>query len=122
MELPRVHKFSRGYYCPISSFTMVCNLQKPLYGLRQPSRQWYAKFSTFLITKEFQQSKADNSLFYKGYGSTYVALLMYADDIVLTGASLEGINLIKQNLSNEFKLKYLGKLQHFLGLEIATFS
>ncbi|XP_023735653.2 uncharacterized mitochondrial protein AtMg00810-like [Lactuca sativa] len=99
--------------------TLVCKLHKSSYGLRQASRQWYSKFSSFLISQGFIQSKADYSLFYKGVGKNYVALLVYVDDIVLTGASISEINAIKESLSNTFKLKDLGKLQHFLGLEIA---
>lgn len=51
-----------------------------------------------------------------------MALLFYVDDVVLTGAFIYEINLIKESLSNKFKLKDLGKLQHFLGLEIAMFE
>lgn len=100
----------------------MCKLYKSLYGLRHASRQWYAKLSSFLISQGFQQSKADYSLFYKGHGSNYIALLVYVDNIVLTCASLEGIHAIKQSLSNKFKLKDLGKLQHFYGLKIARSS
>lgn len=115
-------KLPQGYSCHSVSSNgkpFVCKLEKSLYGLRQASRQWYATFSSFLLSQGFTQSKADYSLFYKGKGSSYVALLVYVDDIVLTGASLHEIDSIKQSLSNKFKLKDLGKLQHFLGLEIA---
>ena len=71
------------------------------------------------MDEDFSQSKADYSLFYKGNGSSYVALLVYVDDIVITGASIEGINDLKQNLSQEFKLKDLGNLKMFLGIEVA---
>ena len=114
MQIPQ------GYSVPSSTTeTLVCKLQKSLYGLRQASRQWYSKFSTFLFTMGFTQSKSDYSLFFKGSGSTYVALLVYVDDIVITGASSEQIQLLKKALSDQFKLKDLGNLRHFLGLEIA---
>lgn len=44
---------------------------------------------------------------------------MYVDDIIITGSSQSGINLLKEKLRQEFKLKYLGSLGYFLGLEIA---
>lgn len=47
-----------------------------------------------------------------------MALLVYVDDIVLTAYSLTTINNIKQRSSDAFYLKDLGKLKHFLGLEI----
>lgn len=64
------------------------------------------------------RSKADYSLFYKGRGSTYVALLINVDNIVLTGASLKEINLFEDRLSVNFKLNDLDTLKRFLNLEI----
>ena len=115
----------QGYTPPQTSNTdspLVCKLDKSLYGLRQASRQWYAKFSSFLLSEGFVQSKADFSLFTKGKDKDFVALLVYVDDIVLTGASLTAINEIKQSLSAKFRLKDLGDLKLFLGLEIARSS
>ena len=44
---------------------IVCKLQRSLYGLRQASRQWYAKLSQFLLSNGYVLSVADHSLFIK---------------------------------------------------------
>lgn len=56
----------------------------------------------------FIQSKSSNSLFTKGYGSSFIALLVYVDDIVITGPSFDAIQHLKNFLHSHFKLKDLG--------------
>lgn len=98
---------------------LVCKLHKSIYGLKQASQQWNMKFTQFMESIGFEQSKADYSFFHKGHGDTFVALLVYVDDIIITRASYSAIKRLKEQLCQAFKLKYLGDLGYFLGLEIA---
>ncbi|GJY10051.1 ribonuclease H-like domain-containing protein [Tanacetum coccineum] len=66
----------------------VCKLNKSLYGLKQAPRQWNAKLTTALIEHGFEQSKFDYSLYVKKKGALFVALLVYVDDILITGTSV----------------------------------
>jgi hypothetical protein len=102
--------------------SQVCKLTKSLYGLKQASRQWFAKFSNTLIKLGFIQSKSDYSLFTRLDGSSFIALLVYVDDIVLAGNDAKAISVFTQLLNQQFKLKDLGDLKFFLGLEIARKS
>ena len=93
---------------------MVCKLHKSIYGLKQASRQWFAKFSQFLISLGFQQEKADYSQFIKGQGTTFIALIVYVDDIIITGANVGLIRGLQAVLNRQFLLKDLGSLTFFL--------
>ncbi|KAL2324867.1 hypothetical protein Fmac_023925 [Flemingia macrophylla] len=98
--------------------SQVCKLKKSLYGLKQASRKWYEKLSDLLISCGYKQSHADHSLFIKHNGDEFTALLIYVDDIVLTGNSAAEMAQIKYVLHSNFRVKGLGALKYFLGLEI----
>ncbi|RVW97674.1 Retrovirus-related Pol polyprotein from transposon RE1 [Vitis vinifera] len=97
---------------------LVCHLHKSLYGLKQASRQWFAKFSTAIQAAGFVQSKADYSLFTCRKGKSFTALLIYVDDILITGNDVKAIVALKQFLHSHFRIKDLGDLKYFLGIEV----
>jgi hypothetical protein len=85
----------------------VCKLHKSLYGLKQAPRAWNACFTQFLPSLGFATTYSDSSLFVKHVGSQIVVLLLYVDDIILTGSAsrllpfcrlskLSPLNLISQ--------------------------
>lgn len=115
MQLPQ------GLQLPssISGDNLVCKLHKSIYGLRQSSRQWYKKLTTALLEEGFTQSQADYTLFTRGSHNTFVALLVYVDDIILAGPNLHLLHQLQDTLQHRFKLKTLGPLKYFLGFEIA---
>jgi hypothetical protein len=97
----------------------VCKLLKSLYGLKQASRKWYEKLTSLLIQKGYKQSSSDYSLFTLQSDTDFTALLVYVDDIILAGTSLSEFARIKGILDSQFKIKDLGPLKYFLGLEVA---
>ncbi|KAI9162373.1 hypothetical protein LWI28_026651 [Acer negundo] len=99
---------------------LVCRLHKSLYGLKQASRQWFAKFSKAVCSAGFVQSRADHSLFTKTQGKLFTVLLIYVDDILITGNDPVSIAATKNFLHSHFNLKDLGILKYFLGIEISA--
>jgi hypothetical protein len=97
----------------------VCKLNKSIYGLKQASRQWFSKFSTTLIQKGFRQSISDYSLFTYKTNQTTIFVLVYVDDIIITGNNEDAISDIKRFLAKAFSIKDLGNLSYFLGIEVS---
>lgn len=111
MELPK------GFYNAEKDKHLVCKLMKSLYGLKQASRQWNAKLTEALLSSGYSQSHLDYSLFTKKKGNGIVIVLVYVDDLLLTGNDAELIEETKLTLHSHFKIKDLGELKYFLGIE-----
>ena len=96
----------------------VLRLKKAIYGLKQSPRAWYNKLSTTLNGRGFRKSELDHTLFTLTTPSGMVALLVYVDDIIITGSDKEGIKATKEFLKSMFEIKDLGEMKYFLGIEI----
>ncbi|KAL0379287.1 UNVERIFIED_CONTAM: Retrovirus-related Pol polyprotein from transposon RE1 [Sesamum radiatum] len=97
----------------------VCKLNRSLYGLKQASRQWNQEFTSKLLVFGFVQSSNDHCLFTMGSQDTFVALLIYVDDVLITSPSVSLITDGKNYLDGLFTIKDLGVARYFLGLQIA---
>ncbi|KAJ0853298.1 putative RNA-directed DNA polymerase [Helianthus annuus] len=96
----------------------VCKLSKAIYGLKQAPRAWFHRLSLFLLNNGFLCSRADPSLFIYKQGKCIMYLLVYVDDLILTGNHQPTLTSFISSLHNEFAIKDLGKLNYFLGLEV----
>lgn len=65
----------------------------------------------------FKQAHSDHSLFTLSKDSSFVAFLVYVDDILIAGNNEALISTIKLHLASHFKLKNLGDLKYFLGIK-----
>ncbi|CAM8988098.1 unnamed protein product [Rhodiola kirilowii] len=97
----------------------VCKLQRAIYGLKQSPRAWYARLSDRLQQLGFTSSRVDASLFLFHKDDVTIFMLVYVDDIVIAGSSPAAVDHLVQSLSKTFPIKDLGKLNYFLGLEVA---
>jgi hypothetical protein len=97
---------------------MVCRLNRSLYGLKQAPRTWNTRFAAFILTLEFMEAKSDTSLFIYHHGAETAYQLLYVDDIVLTASSESLLRRIITSLQQEFAMKDLGVVHHFLGVTV----
>ena len=69
---------------------------------------------------DYKQSHNDHTLFVKHSALGGVTVIMvYVDDIIVTGNDLEEREALNRCLAKEFKIKELGRLKYFLGIEVA---
>lgn len=94
----------------------ACKLVKSLYALKHASRQWKIKFASIMHIAGFSQSKHDYSMFMKKEHDFITILLVYVDDIVITGNHETSIEALKEHLHKHIKIKDLGKLKYILGI------
>ncbi|XP_062018984.1 uncharacterized mitochondrial protein AtMg00810-like [Rosa rugosa] len=67
----------------------------------------------------YKQSNSDHTLFIKRKNGKITALIVYVDDMIVTGDDPKEMNELQKYLSKEFEMKDLGQLKYFLGIEVA---
>ena len=97
---------------------LVCKLRKSLYGLKQAPRQWYKKFDSFMHKIGFKRCEANYCCYVKFFDNSYIILLLYVDDMLIAGFSIEEINDLKKQLSKQFAMKDLEAAKQILGMRI----
>jgi hypothetical protein len=95
----------------------VCRLKKALYGLKQAPRAWYSRIDAYLQQLGFEKSEADPNLYFIMVGEDPLILLLYVDDLFITGAE-RLISSCKESLASEFEMTDIGLMHYFLGLEV----
>jgi len=100
----------------------VCRLHKSLYGLKQAPCAWFTRFSQTLLELGFVSSTVDSSLFVFHQGNIRLYILIYVDDILFTGTSTSHIASVTAKFQQVFKLKDLGNLSYFLGIQAVRSS
>jgi hypothetical protein len=96
----------------------VCRLCRTLYGLKQAPRAWFERFIFVITSAGFSSSEHDPALFVHVSPKGHTLLLLYVDDMLITGDNSEHISHVKRHLSKEFQMFDLGPLSYFLGIEV----
>eukprot|EP00253_Pinus_taeda_P015940 PITA_15940 len=97
----------------------VCKLVRSLYDLKQAPRAWYEKLTEHFLKLNFKHYDLDDAtLFVKKVGKTVVYLVVYVDDLLMTGNNESYIASIKKELRKGFEMTDLGYVHYYLGIEV----
>jgi len=107
-----------GYVDP-TYLDKVCRLLQALYGLKQAPKMSYAKLDAFFKSQGCDNIDPNACLYLMMDDGEIIIVLVYVDDLLLVGSSMEAINKIKKALRKRFEMKDLGEAKVILGLEIS---
>jgi Reverse transcriptase (RNA-dependent DNA polymerase) len=102
--------------------THVCRLTKVLYGLKQALRTWFHKLAASLSALGFVASKFDPFLFLLHSPNSITLVLIYVDDILVTGSNPNTISTLIFSFNACFSLNDFGSLHYFLGIQVHSNS
>ncbi|KAD4179873.1 hypothetical protein E3N88_28464 [Mikania micrantha] len=97
---------------------MVYKLSKALYGLKQAPRDWNTKLDSVLKECDFQKCKLEQTVYVKRSREGSLLVGIYADDLIVTGTSVEMIERFKRQMERRIEMSDLGPLSYYLGLEV----
>eukprot|EP00253_Pinus_taeda_P018829 PITA_18829 len=101
------------------SIAVAQGLKKSLYGLKQAPRAWYVNMDSFILSQNFERCKFDLNVYMLREHDSLLILVLYVDDLLITGNSTSAIATIKRALHDMFLMTDMGPLHLFLGLEIS---
>ena len=96
----------------------VLYLKKALYGLKQALRAWYDRLTQYLVSHGFTRGKPDQTLFMKREDGELTVAQVYVDEIIFGSTKDELAHGFSKLMQAEFEMSMIGKLTHFLGLQI----
>lgn len=118
LKAPLDQSCAKEEWCKDHKIKTVCKLEKFLYGLKKAPMQWFTKFAQVVKATWFDQSEVDHSLFTKQTGGAFTTLLVYIDDMIITGDNKLEIEKLKKHMHHNFQIKDLGHVKYFLGIEV----
>jgi hypothetical protein len=99
--------------------SLFCRLKKSLYGLKQTLRAWYAKMDSYLLSQNFVHCKSDPNVYMLRTTNSLLLLVLYVNDLLITGYSTSTIAAVKMILHDRFLMIDMSPLHFFIGLKIS---
>ena len=95
---------------------------KSLYGLKKTPRSWYEKLIEHLLKLNIKQYDVDDeTLFVKKFGKNVVYIIVYVDDILMTGNNERYLASMKKEMRKGFEMNGLGYVHYYLGVEVTQY-
>ena len=101
----------------VTNPNLVCKLNKSLYGLKQSARLWNSTIDKFLKSENLTPSQNDPCVYYKITNKVMMYVLIWVDDIIVAANNRSVLNNFKEKLNNRFRVKSMGPLNWFLGIQ-----
>jgi hypothetical protein len=95
---------------------LACHLLKSLYGLKQSPREWYDKINAQLQHLGMTQSNYDSNMYFMHKNGEIIILMVYVDDLFITGSCDKLITSVKDFLHRTFSMTDLGHISRYLGV------
>jgi hypothetical protein len=96
----------------------VCLLKRALYGLKQAPCSWYSRIDNTLLHLKLIKSTTDYNMYLAVRKGKLTIILLYVDDLLVTGDDKEEVMRIKTELITQFDMTDLGEVQMYLGAEV----
>lgn len=96
---------------------LVCKLRRSIYGLKQSPRAWYEEVDSFLRSIGCRRSALDSNLYLRQQGDQTAIILLFVDDLLITGNGEQLIQQLKQQLQSKYEMKDLGTAKRHLGVD-----
>jgi hypothetical protein len=98
--------------------TLFSSLRNPFMASKQAPQACYPKMDSFLLYIDFSRCHFDPNIYTKKVGNHLIILVLYVDDLILTGSDPKLLTHVKSNLKKKFEMTDLGHLCYFLGLQV----
>jgi hypothetical protein len=93
-------------------------LDKALYGLKQSGRQWWLELGSKLELLGFKRLDSDWGMYTRQGANGLVTMLVYVDDLLISGRSKAELQKVIADLSKHWKVAEMGEVSSILGLKV----
>lgn len=96
---------------------LVYRLKKSLYGLKQSGRNWNKVLDEYLISDGFLRNPIDQCVYRKQIEENVIIIVVWVDDLIIASDDIDMLCQFKNNMKCKFRMKDLGEISHFLGID-----